>query len=59
MATSDAKMLDKVETVRFEKLLYFYCALKDLKEKCEPAEACHFTNDESSTLDFDLIKFVA
>ena len=25
----------QIETVRYEKLLYFYCALKDLQQKCE------------------------
>ena len=54
---TDATSLDKVEAVRFEKLLYFYCALKDLQEK-SPSDKTFFAQVESS-LDTDVITFIA
>ena len=54
---TDATSLDKVEAVRFEKLLYFYCALKDLQEK-SASDKTFFSHTES-TLDTDVITFIA
>ena len=32
---SENKDMDKIETVRFEKILFFYCALKDLQARLD------------------------
>ena len=42
LTSREPDQMDQNETVRFEKLLYVYCAIKDLQERCPEPETIFF-----------------